>query len=340
MNWLKRIIILGLGCGLFQSCNTNQTPDVSNITIKMDVHDFYKDFSTLDTNDIVAGLDVLKTKYPDFIHFYLDTLAIGLSSNPEYSSNYESVKLFLTHKDYKGLLDTVNATFPSTEATTDAITKALQYAKHYDDEIVVPENLYYFVSGLNDYTAVTKANDDLAVGLDYGIGENYEPYFATGKSNFQTIKFTKDYLPIWALLALYNNHYNAIEPRGSFIELAINRGKQLYFLSKVFPNLPFDKIMGYTKEQYEWAEENQAQIYNFFKSQDIIFDKNLQQSMRYLNEGPFSPGMPQESPGNIGSFLGYKIVSAYADKTNKPLKEILTEKDHLKIFNQSKYKPE
>lgn len=339
MNWLKNIFIVGLSCGLLQSCKNNQVPDVSNIEIKMNVHDFYKDFSALDTQNIVAGLDAFKEKYPEFIHFYLDTLAVGLSSNPEYSSNFESVKLFLTHKDYKGLLDTVNATYANTTATTEAITKALQYAKYYDEALTIPKNLYYFVSGLNDYTAVTKANNDLAVGLDYGIGESYDPYFATGKSSFQTIKFTKTYLPIWALLAVYNNEYNAVEPRGSFIELAINRGKQLYFLSKVFPSMPFETIMGYTKEQYEWAENNQAQIYNFFKSQDIIFDKNLQQSMRYLNEGPFSPGMPQESPGNIGSFLGYKIVCAYAEKTNKSVKEILTEKDHLKIFNQSKYKP-
>lgn len=187
MNWLKSIIIAGFCCGLLESCKTNQIPDVSNIAIKINVHDFYKDFSGLDTNDIVAGLDALKAKYPNFIHFYLDTLAIGLSSNPEYSSNYESVKLFLTHKDYKGLLDTVNASFPTTNTTTEAITKALQYAKHYDDEITIPGNLYYFVSGLNDYTAVTKANNDLAIGLDYGIGESYDPYYATGKSDRKSV---------------------------------------------------------------------------------------------------------------------------------------------------------
>lgn len=339
MNWWKHIVISGLSLSLLQSCRSTDTPDVSHINITLEAHDFYKDFSALDTHNIVAGLDQLKAKYPDFIHFYLDTLAVGLSSNPEYSSNFESVKLFLTHPDYRGLLDTVNHTFKNSADITKAITDALRYAKYYDEALVVPEHVYYFVSGLNDYTAVTRDDKDLAVGLDYAIGESYEPYFATGKSSFQTVKFTPTYLPIWAMLAVYNNTYNNKEPRGSFIELAISRGKQLYFLTKVFPDIPFETIMGYTKEQLDWAEANQAQIYNFFKSQNIIFDKNLQQSMRFLNEGPFSPGMPQESPGNIGSYLGYKIVQAYADRSDDKLVDIIKESDHLKIFNQSKYKP-
>lgn len=334
------ITYLVMLAGIISCSDNNNAPSIKDIQVPITTYNFYQDFSKIDTHHIEKSLDLLKTKYPDFINFYLDTLAVGLSNNPTSTSNAASVKIFLTHSDYRNLLDTVNIVYPNTEDITQSITTALKYAKAYDDSVKLPNRIFYFVSGLNDFTAITRDDKDLGIGLDYFLGENFGPYFAIGKSTFNTIKFTKENIPVWAMKAIYgNNYFETLEDEHSFIEKAIAKGKEIYYLSKVLPETALNTILGYTKEQMNWAEMNQKEIYGFFKNEKFIFDKSMQLSMKYLNDGPFSSRMPPESPGNIGTYLGFKIVEAYMQKTDNSLLALLKEKDNLKIFNSSKYKP-
>jgi len=59
---------------------------------------------------------------------------------------------------------------------------------------------------------------------------------------------------------------------------------------------------------------------------------------RYTSDGPTTGGMPSESPGNVGSWVGWQIVKTYANKTNKSLKEILTTSPK-EILTKANYKP-
>ena len=62
--------------------------------------------------------------------------------------------------------------------------------------------------------------------------------------------------------------------------------------------------------------------------------------MRYIAPNPTSMGMPAESPGRTGAYIGYQIVKSYADKTGKSAFEILhSNLDAQTILNQAKYKP-
>ena len=67
-------------------------------------------------------------------------------------------------------------------------------------------------------------------------------------------------------------------------------------------------------------------------------DPNLMN--KYVNDGPTTNGFPKESPGNIGQFLGWQIIKSYMkNNTNVTLKQLMEQKDLIKIFNESKYKP-
>ena len=58
-------------------------------------------------------------------------------------------------------------------------------------------------------------------------------------------------------------------------------------------------------------------------------------------DGPSATGMPPESPGNIGAWLGLQIVEAYMKQhPEKTLKELITEPiDAQRFLMESKYKP-
>ena len=62
--------------------------------------------------------------------------------------------------------------------------------------------------------------------------------------------------------------------------------------------------------------------------------------IRDRDYSPFAKGMPQESPGRIAYYVGYKIFKKYAQKhKNKTLFELITETDENKILSESKYRP-
>ena len=60
----------------------------------------------------------------------------------------------------------------------------------------------------------------------------------------------------------------------------------------------------------------------------------------YMNDGPFTAEVTQDSPGRLGVWVGWRIVDSYM-RNNKvvTLRELMNENDAQKILEQSYYKP-
>ncbi len=59
----------------------------------------------------------------------------------------------------------------------------------------------------------------------------------------------------------------------------------------------------------------------------------------FIGEAPFTQGMPEISPGNIGQWIGWRIVQKFAKLNPKlSVQEILATQPK-KIFEESKYRP-
>jgi uncharacterized protein YjaZ len=60
----------------------------------------------------------------------------------------------------------------------------------------------------------------------------------------------------------------------------------------------------------------------------------------YLNDGPFTAEISQESPGRLGLWVGWRIVDSYmTHNKDVTLIELMGESDAQKILEQSYYKP-
>jgi len=61
---------------------------------------------------------------------------------------------------------------------------------------------------------------------------------------------------------------------------------------------------------------------------------------KYVNDGPTSSGMPAESPGNVGSWVGWQIVRAFMQQhPGFSLQKLMDIEDGQYILSKSKYKP-
>ena len=96
-----------------------------------------------------------------------------------------------------------------------------------------------------------------------------------------------------------------------------------------------------TENKIKWASLNELEIWTYFLENELFYNTDIELRSRFLSLSPYSKfnlDIDRLSPGNIGSWLGYKIVSSYVNKNNISLDELIN-LDHYTIFKNSKYKP-
>ncbi len=329
---------------LLASCGGNDnTPDVSGVKIELNTRRLDKDITAIDTNNIAAGLQQLQNKYPDFLPFFLDTL-MGLGIQGNYNDTVQGIRLgmrsFLTHPDYRGLLDTVAKHYPDTKDVDEWLQKGLQYRKHYLPN-AGERKVVYLISWLNNWGAFTYDTTILGIGLDMFLGASYPYYKAVGVPEYWSAQLQKEYIPVAAFKAMYRDE-KAFEMDGkTLLHMMIQRGKEAYYLEKVLPFVPKHVRLAYTEKQLKWCEENEAGIYNFFIAQNFLYETSLQKVVRYVMEGPSAAGMSNDSPGEVGTWVGLQIVKAYmAQHPDMTIDKLIAQPiDEQRFLQESKYKP-
>jgi hypothetical protein len=321
----------------------DNNPDVSDIKVSLQTKRLDKDLYGIDTNNVAAGLQQLQSVYPDFLNFYLDTL-LGFGVNGNYTEENEAialgVKKFLTDKDCRGVMDTVIKRFPDTKDVEEELVKGFKYYKHYYPNYKEPR-IIYMTSCLNNWGAFTYGSDIVGIGLDMFLAPGYPFYQSVGVPDYMEKQLTKENIPVAVFRAIYQDEHPFIPQNSTLLDMMLQRGKERYFLSKVIPFVPEHVRLGFTEQQLEWCEKNEAMVYNFFMSEDLLYSTDWQKILRYVNEGPTSAGMPAESPGNIGTWVGLRIVESYLKKNDKTtMQDLLNDKQEPQIFLQrSGYKP-
>lgn len=325
------------------SCkNGDETPNVDDVKIDLTSNRLDRGFAEIDTNNIAASLEGLYAEYPEFLNFYLDTI-MGFQVHGNYSNDnpgiQKGVRTFLTYPDFRNLFDSIAMHYPDTKETDADIKKGFQYLKYYYPNHPIPQ-IIYLNSNLNNYAAFTYDTLAIGIGLDMYLGENYPFYKSVGLPDYIIARCTEEYIPVNVFRSIYTAKRPFVMDNRTLLDLMIQKGKEQYFLSKVIPFIPEHLRMGFTQKQLEWCEASEASIYNFLIDKQLLYSTNLLQVARYITDGPTSAGMPPESPGSVGSWIGFRIIKTYAEKhPEKSLEEILEAKDPQRILQRSKYKP-
>ena len=106
------------------------------------------------------------------------------------------------------------------------------------------------------------------------------------------------------------------------------------------PNAPDSVKTGYTKHQLDWCRKNEGLIWAEIVRNEDLNSLNPTVIQTYIGEGPFTQGMPPEdSPGNIGQWLGWQILKKYIAKNSSLKPEEIMKTPARKIIEEAKYKP-
>ncbi len=336
---MKNIFYLIASVLLFCSCNDKDTPDVSKIKIDIKTQRFEKDFFSIDTNNVLPELEKLRLAYPVFINdFTGQILGFDNKTPPDSLSKY--MKLFI--KDYHFAKDSADKEFGDFSKYESEIKKGLQFVKHYFPAYNTPAKIITFIGPFDGYSDVL-TTDALAVGLQLHLGKNFSFYQSTvGKDLFPDYiasKFEPEYISVNCLKNITDDMFPDKSIGKPLVEQMVEKGKRIYLLNKFLPDSDEHLKIGYTHQQLKDCYTNEAVIWNFFLTNNLLNNAEQNILKNYIGDSPKTQELGEGSPGNIGTFSGWQIVKKFMNEHSGVTLQQLMQMDAREIYSQSKYKP-
>lgn len=278
----------------------------------------------------------LYANYPDFMPVYTEQ-ALGVSA-ADTAYLADALPLFI-HDTLYGFEQTnkfVLSTFADMQSIQKNLNRAFTRLVYLYPELPVP-SLYTFVSGFNA-SVLFLDNDDMAVGLDMYLGSDY-PYYNQLVYEYQKQTMRPECIPVDLVSAYLFAHFPFMSTKSRLLDNMIYRGKLMYLCATLM-DVPEYEVMGYTKQQWQWCERYERQVWNRMMDKRDLFKTEQLLLTTYLNDAPFTSEISQEAPPRLGTWIGWRILDSYM--THHPetsLQDIIANNDAEQILRDSYYKP-
>jgi hypothetical protein len=275
------------------------TPNIQSIR-------FDSAFFAMDSLHFESDLAKLVKAYPQFSEDYFNRILM-------LSSKKESSKILAFYKAYLPIYQATTKIQAYKKATPE-IAEAFKRFHYYFPSYILPKQLIYFIGPLETYgNVVTK--DGLAIGLQLYMGAQSSWYYSeqinTIYPTFISRQFAPEYITVNSIQNILND-YDPIALNGKqLIEQMIEIGKRQYILSQCFPNASDTLLLGYTDNQLKAIKENAGDIWIFISSQNRLFSVDPNLIAAILTEAPYNDYFGEDIPGNVGKYIGYRIVQSW-----------------------------
>jgi len=318
---------------MFASCREKEryyNIDLQNITpVKVSVHRYEQALFSIDQQNFEKGLDAIASEF-EFI----------LTDRYAEPQNVMQLRHFVNDPILQEAYAASQKKYRDIEWLTTGIADGYRrYRYFYPDTETV--EVYTYVSGYNYEEPVRFFDDNtMLIGLDNYLGATSDTYKKIQIPQYISNRMDSAFLlpDIFHALIAHNFEWN--EKPELLLDYMISAGKTYYFLDILLPSVKKEDKIGYTKEQWNFCKNNEDQIWRYFIENKILFSSNHKNIRSFINEAPFTNDFPRESPGRIGQWTGWQIVTAYMK--NNPeitLQELMSNCDYKNILQKSGYKP-
>jgi len=342
MNLQKSIFLSILTLLILSSCNQNKhqakkEKEVKAKDINVDIIRFDKELFACDPNNLDIDLKKLRQKYPTFYSIYYNYV-LNIPEAGDIGTQLNVMQDFITKKAMKGLYDTVQQRYPDFDFLKKDLSIAFANYKSFFPEKPTPK-VVTCISEFS-YSVFTASDSFLAISLDKYLGKNYIYYPSVfQESSFMIPTFEKKYMAIDCANVLAANIVPVPNDKSTLLDKMVAEGKILFIIENLLPEKEEKDIIKYDSKKWDFCIDNESQIWAYFLNHDLLYDTRFEQ-FKYVKDGPSTYGMPSNSPGRVGAWLGWQIVRGYMkENPNTTLRELVNIKDGQKILTGSKYKP-
>ena len=249
---------------------------------------------------------------------------------------YDELLAFTQHKDMREAYDSTVVVFDDFNEFEHSLELAFGQFTNEFPSYPLPEITTFF-GGFN-YGVVTYDNN-IAIGLENFLGTNSKFYQFLGDPEYLRFQKQKKFILSNVMEVWFNEHFQKYLGGRDLLSQIIHKGKAMYFIDKMLVDISLEDKFRFTKSQMDWVIENEASIWEFLVHEDMLFSKKEMEFRSFVNYAPFAKGMPQEAPGRVAYYIGYKMVNEYMDNNEIDIEELMYLTDSRKFLQESKYKP-
>ena len=330
---------------VFTSCEDDplKKVDVSESKLEVRFDRLDHDLFQADFSDPARTGQTLYQKYGSFYCEYMEAIMQAAPCQPD--SNILALQGFVEHRDMSALQRQVDKKFTNEALIPfqNEFTESVRRWTHFFPDSIAPR-IVFMNSGLN-FSAYS-TDSVIAVGLEFFLGPKdsivqlfpndiFPQYFKDDmREDYMVTNAMKDFA--WAQC----NKLDATNNKSELLNILVHQGKVMYMLDALLPNVEDSTKMNWSATQAEWAVANEFSVWKTLAQQEILFRSNYNMNKKWIDFAPFTnaDGVPQDSPPQLGIWMGWNMVRAYV-KANPDvtLQQLLQEKDAQKILKA--YKP-
>lgn len=330
-------ILIGIS---FSSCDSCSRQNEKKFAIKADkikeirakinttIHRYEKDLFTLNPRDFGNELARIQPKYSFF-----------LNGNVQDPKNQQQLYAFISDPVTQEIYKETIKRYPNVDDVKLKFDEAFSYYNYYYPNRPIPK-VYTYVSSLDFEMPIKYADTVLIIALDMYLGKDVKFYKQVGIPVYKSDRCSREYIAADCFKEMAYSHMKFDNSRITLLDEMINEGKRLYFAESMLPNEHDTIIIGYPSKKLQWAQHNEANMWGYIIEKNILYTPDSKIIMKFINDAPFTTFFANDSPGRVGTWIGWQIVRAYMNNNKSAtLEQLMNEPNGQKILNLSKYKP-
>lgn len=331
---MNRILFIFAICIMMASCQENESAYKAKLNIHPETYDIhferYEDvLFNLDTANFQAELMNIQDHYHVFLGGDLNNL-----------NAVKYLKDFATDPYCIGLYHKVKTAFPDLNKVEPMVESVLAYFHHYYPDIQLPTEAFTCITGINyDEPPVQIIENKLVISLDWYLNGD-EVYDQIGMPKYFQERTHLETLAKDLANRLYMDYLYEWRKQGQIVGEMVFYGRLNFFIEAMCPTISDSVLLGYSGRQWQWAVENEGELWADIVGNRRLYESGLDAYMMYFGDGPFTQAYSNDAPSRLGEFFGLNIIRAYASSHDDfNLQQFMQRKDLQNIFQDSGYKP-
>lgn len=323
-------------CFVLVSCSENKLDvDVSDVKVDMRFDRFEEKMFDVQTQEGMKSVnEELIEVGGELYEFYVYDMLRSGSVYDDSISKY--LWYFVTDSIMKKTADDIAVSFADFGKVENDLMNAFKHQKYHLPNAPLPKQFITY-NGAYNY-GVVSTDSVVGIGLEMYLGADNRVIEELPFPVYVREKMDKKYLTVDVVQSWLTTNVIEFERGETFLSSLLYFGKLKYAMQAMLPNTELERIVRYTKEEYDYALASEYNIWQYLVDMNWIYTTDMKVKIRFFEEAPTTVGI-DESPGRIGQFIGWQMVKAYMDKyPDVSLSELLDEKNESKILKA--YKPQ
>lgn len=331
---LRKVFVLIAGLMILIGCTDDPfDSDISDIEVQLKIERFDRELRNFTPGKADSLIPYFRSKYDYFFEvFNRQILQIGSADSPAYAENLHH---FVLYNESEGIFNAADEIFGNFSEENSKLTDLYKRHKFHFPNDTLPVTVL-FLSGFNH--SVVTVESYLGIALDKYLGYQ-SPYYG-GADLYLRKRMDKAYLFTDVAAALAEADFPPPFDSPNMFEKMIYEGKKQYFINSMLPETHDTLRWFYTAKQLDWAERNEANVWNHLQEDQLLFSDDRMKIRQYTEIAPFTIPLSDASAPRAAVFVGYKIVFYYMkNHPHVSLEELMKEDDYQNILAGANYHP-